>query len=111
MASSRQPDALVGRWIHSWEEDSGENRTYRREGFDFPLSRRPRQVVDLMADGHFVSRSGGPADATVAREGRWEARNSVLLTLQQDPDAEAILEIMDLQERLLTVRQLRGTIE
>jgi len=33
------------------------------------------------------------------------------MTLHTEPEAEAIVEIMDLGEHLLMVRQLRGTIE
>ena len=106
------PDPLVGRWTHSWEEDFGDVRTYRRAGFTFPLSRRPRHVIDLMADGRVVSRSGGPADAMVAREGRWNARDLVLLTLHwEPPEEETALEIVEQQQDLLKLRQLRGTID
>jgi hypothetical protein len=105
------PDALVGRWVHSWEEDSGDVRTYRRAGFAFPLSRRPRHIIELMADGSFESRSGGPADARVVRDGRWEARDLVLLTLHWEPPEETVLEIAEQPEDLLKLRPLRGIFD
>ena len=105
------PDALVGRWVRSWEEDAGDVQAYRREGFAFPLSRRPRSVIELMADGRVVSRSGGPADALVGKDGRWETTDPALLTVHwNSPDEETSAEIVERQEDLLRLRPLRGTI-
>lgn len=109
---SSDPDALVGRWVHSWEEDAGDLRTYRRGDFPFPLSRRPRSVLELRADGRVVNRSGGPADTLVGRDGRWEAGDPAHLTVRWDsPDDETAVEIVERQDDLLRLRLLRGAID
>jgi len=106
------PQALVGRWVRSWEEDADDVRTYRREDFDFPLSRRPRSVIELRADGRVVGRSGGPADTLVGREGQWAAGDPARLTLRWDTaEEETAVEIVEHQEGLLRLRPLRGSID
>jgi hypothetical protein len=106
------PDPLVGQWVRSWEEDAGDVHAYRREGFDFPLSRRPRSVLELQADGRVVSRSGGPADTLVDREGRWEVGDPALLTLHWDsPGEQTAAQIVELEDDLLRLRPLSGTID
>jgi hypothetical protein len=83
------PQALVGRWVRSWEEDAGDVRAYRRDTFAFPLSRRPRSVLELEPDGRAVSRTGGPADTLVGREGRWDVDDAGRLTVQWDAPEDA----------------------
>ena len=106
------PGALVGRWVHSRDEDAGDVRTYRRDPSGLPLARRPRSVLELRADGRVLSRSGGPADTLVGRDGRWEASDLAHLILRWDaPDGETEVEIVERQENLLRLRPLRGAID
>jgi hypothetical protein len=109
---SSHPDALVGQWVRSWEEDAGDVQVYRREGFHFPLSRRPRSVLELEADGRAVGRSAGPVDALVGREGRWAAGDPARLTLQWDElDDQAVADIVELDDDVLRLRPLSGTFD
>lgn len=39
------------RWLHSYEEDTAGGQVYRPESWDFPLSRRPREAIELHSDG------------------------------------------------------------
>ena len=66
-----QPDELVGRWGHSFEEDHDDVVVYRPEGFDFPRA-RGRDGIELRPDGSFVDWAIGRGDASEARPGAWE---------------------------------------
>jgi hypothetical protein len=64
------PEALLKRWIHSFEEDSGEVIVYRPESFDFPPA-RGRDGIELTEDGRAIQINPGPTDAPTETEGRW----------------------------------------
>jgi hypothetical protein len=111
---TREPPPLVGRWIHSREEDAGSLRTYRPSGWQLPLTRLPRHALALEADGRVVSRSAGPADARTAREGRWviEPGTSVVLRFDwRDGAPPARIEVITCVKELLQVSVVSGSIE
>jgi hypothetical protein len=64
------PD-VTGTWIHVFEEDTPEGAVYRREDADIPLSRRPRERLELKADGSAELLMPGPNDAYVPQPARW----------------------------------------
>jgi hypothetical protein len=106
------PECLRRHWIHSWEEDSDDIRTYRPVGSDLPLSRRPRHILAFEADHRFVSHVGGAADARITIEGRWDMTEPSRLTIQWEPSQEqTILDILECSDDLLRVRVLSGSIE
>jgi hypothetical protein len=118
------PEALAGRWVRSFEEDAGDVQAYRREGFDFPLSRRPRSVLELRPDGSVAGRAGGPADTLVGREGRWTIDDAGRLSVQWNAPgldaadgmageaaADAAAEIVEHSADLLRLRPLRGRLD
>ena len=45
------PRLFEERWLHSYEEDTASGQVYRLESWDFPLSRRPREAIELHPDG------------------------------------------------------------
>ena len=45
------PKLFEERWLHAYEEDAASGQVYRPESWDFPLSRRPREVIELHSDG------------------------------------------------------------
>ena len=64
-------DELLGRWVHSYEEDHDGVSVFRRQDFPFPPA-RGRRGVEFGADGAFVEWAIGRGDASEARPGRWE---------------------------------------
>lgn len=72
------PSELVGVWFHSHEEDHGDLTVYRDSSYEFPRSRAPRESLTLVEDGAATFGRPGPADATVAAQGRWEVAGDVL---------------------------------
>ncbi|HEY8156791.1 MAG TPA: hypothetical protein VII72_21860 [Myxococcota bacterium] len=72
---------LVGKWTHSHEEDSPDERVYRRSSYAFPRS-RGRESFELQKDGKLVERAIGPTDRMVSSEGSWELRDDGCLVLR-----------------------------
>lgn len=108
------PPCLLGRWVHSREEDTERTRTYRPSGWPLPLSRLPRQVLEFEPDRRVVSRVGGPADSRIAREGRWDVEpgEPILLRLDwRDTPQPALIEVITCSKELLQVRVVGGSIE
>ena len=64
-------DELLGRWLHSREEDEGDVRVYRPAGYDLPPA-RGRRGLEFRPDGELLVIGPGPADKPEAAAGRWE---------------------------------------
>jgi hypothetical protein len=60
------------RWVHVFEEDTPEGAVYRPDSADLPLSRRPREQIELRADGSASVTTPGPDDRPVPTHARWE---------------------------------------
>jgi hypothetical protein len=63
--------AVIGRWLHAFEEDEPGRVVFRLDTWIFPSSRRPRFGFDLEPGGRAVEREPGPADQRTARTGSW----------------------------------------
>lgn len=107
------PSCLLGRWVHSREEDSEHTRTYRQSGWPLPLSRLPRHVLEFEPERRVVSRVGGPADSRIAREGRWDVEPGEPIRLRFDwrDTPPALIEVIICSKELLQVRVVGGSIE
>jgi len=65
-------DALFAtRWVHVFEEDSADGAVYRPEDDEVPLSRRPRERLEIHADGSAVILAPGPDDRFVEQPASW----------------------------------------
>ena len=63
-------ERLAGRWVHSHEEDSGDELVFRPAGYAFPPS-RGREAIELHPDGSYAGSVPGPVDKPEATEGEW----------------------------------------
>ncbi|HYP27295.1 MAG TPA: hypothetical protein VE262_11305 [Blastocatellia bacterium] len=72
MTETVERDALLRRWVHSWEEDTGGGQVFRPEGYEFQLSRRPRESFELKPDGTLILGWPSPSDRLDESRGRWE---------------------------------------
>jgi hypothetical protein len=61
---------VVGRWIHSYEDDTSETRAYRGPEYKFPPA-RGRQGFELRPDGDAVLSGIAPADGSQQVTARW----------------------------------------
>jgi hypothetical protein len=59
------------RWVHVFEEDTPEGAVYRPEDDNIPLSRRPRERLELSADGTAKVLTPGPDDRLVEKPATW----------------------------------------
>lgn len=72
MASRRAvPNALLGHWVHSHEEDTATAMVFRPASFRFPPS-RGRTGFELRGDHSLVEIALGAADVPTEATGRWE---------------------------------------
>ena len=70
MSAPIQEDQLLGRWVHSHEEDRGGSLVYRRAGYAFPPS-RGRRAFTLEQQGALKTDAPGPDDRGQQVSGRW----------------------------------------
>jgi hypothetical protein len=75
-------NALVGRWMHSHEEDTDAHTVFRPATFAFPPS-RGRKGFELRSDGSMTSFGVGPTDRRESSEGKWKLSGEEL-TLEGD---------------------------
>jgi hypothetical protein len=59
------------RWVHVFEEDTPAGDVYRPDGADIPLSRRPRECLELDPDGTARVYLAGPGDRPEPVETKW----------------------------------------
>ncbi len=95
--------ALARRWVHSHEEDRGDEIVFRTDRFDFPPS-RGRAALDLRADGTYAGTLPGPTDAPASGEGRWQlADNRLVIEGEGAPVAGGTVVSVD-DDRLVLKR-------
>jgi hypothetical protein len=58
-------------WVHSHEEDQGDDMVFRPASFKLPPS-RGRRSIELHSDGTLGHARPGPADRPERGQGRWE---------------------------------------
>jgi hypothetical protein len=63
-------EVLLGRWVHSHEEDQGDEAVYRPASWAFPPS-RGRGGFELRQDGTLRRWGPGPVDRPQESTGRW----------------------------------------
>jgi hypothetical protein len=57
--------------VHVFEQDTADGAVFRPVDGDIPLSRRPRERVELRPDGSAVLLMAGGDDRYVPQPGRW----------------------------------------
>ena len=77
-------------WIHSHEEDHGNELVFRRAGYSFPPS-RGRRAFELQPDGVLAGSRPGPTDRRHAQGGHWTLNEDRLTLDAGDPGAEVLV--------------------
>jgi hypothetical protein len=70
---------LFGTWVHVFEQDSKEGAVFRPEDADIPLSRRPRERVELHEDGSAVLLMAGADDRYGSQPARWSREDGEIV--------------------------------
>jgi hypothetical protein len=66
-------------WVHAFEEDTAEGAVYRPRGSKLPLSRRPRERLELDADGTARIFVHGPDDRYVEQPASWREEDGTVV--------------------------------
>jgi len=70
-------DELVGKWIHSHEEDTADLVVYRNADYPFPPS-RGRRAITLEKEGVAIAEYPGPDDRQARSTGTWTLHGDIL---------------------------------
>jgi hypothetical protein len=103
MAGKRSaPDELFATlWVHIAEEDTAEGAVYRPDDDRVPLSRKPRDWLELRPDGSATLFVPGPDDRPVERRTTWQEGGASGRTR----GGKADLEIVDRSPSRIVVRK------
>jgi hypothetical protein len=87
-ADSALPTVVFGvTWVHVFEEDTAEVDVYRPESDDIPLSRRPRERLELFHDGSATLWMPGAGDRPEASPASWKQEGGAILLRSGKPGA------------------------
>ena len=89
-------------WVHAFEEDTAEGAVYRPRGSKLPLSRRPRERLELSPDGTARIFVQGPDDRYVEEAARWHDEDGSIVVRARAGGAE--LRIVERSPDRLVVR-------
>lgn len=89
-------------WVHAFEEDTAEGAVYRPRGSKLPLSRRPRERLELDADGTARIFVQGPDDRYVEQPARWHDEDGVVVVRARE--GGTVLRIVDRSPDRLVVQ-------
>jgi hypothetical protein len=94
-------DALFAtRWVHVFEHDTPEGAVYLPEDADIPLSRRPRERLELRPDGTATLFGPGPDDRPRPEPATWRAEDDRLVVRS----ASSVLRIVDRSSSRLVIQ-------
>jgi hypothetical protein len=87
-------------WVHVFEKDTPEGAVYLPEDADIPLSRRPRERIELGADGKATLFVPGPDDRFIPQPARWSEEGDEI-TVRDVSDAVKLRIVERSADRLV----------
>lgn len=105
MGNTPRKDArlFATRWVHVFEEDTAEGAVYRPDDVHIPLSRRPRERLELRPDGSAAIFVGGPDDRPVEQPATWDEQGDALVV--RSPHGPTELRIVERSPTRLVVQR------
>jgi hypothetical protein len=97
-------DLFATRWVHLFEEDTADGEVYAPEDGQIPLSRRPRERLELKPDGSATVFGPGADDRPAPRSARWTAHGADLVVRPDGGDA-GLRVVKRSPTRLVVVRE------
>ena len=91
-------------WIHSHEEDQGDDMVFRPASFKLPPS-RGRRSIELRTDGTLGHAQPGPADRPERGQGRWEIDGDQLRLFRDSATPSEVLRIAHAAPDRLVLRR------
>jgi hypothetical protein len=111
LTCQRQPDpdaALFDKtWLHAYEEDQEDVKTYRPNTYNFPPS-RGRTGFALEKNGTFRLYAIAPTDGLEEHIGHWEMLNDkeLRITFKDQESEDFNLELIAVTEEMIKARRL-----
>lgn len=87
-------------WVHVFEEDTAERAVYRPEEADIPLSRRPRERIQLQPDGSARVSVPGPDDRNVEQPATWKEEEGAIV-IRKSSGAPSLRVVSQTASRLV----------
>jgi hypothetical protein len=103
MPGAPQREWLHQEWVHSHEEDQGDDMVFRPASFKLPPS-RGRRSIELHSDGTLGHARPGPADRPERGQGRWEIDGDQLRLFRGSATPEVFLITSASPDRLVLRR-------
>jgi hypothetical protein len=101
----KKSDTLFStRWVHVFEEDTPEGAVYRPDSADLPLSRRPREQLELKADGSASVTMAGPDDRPAPIHAHWQEEGGEVSIRTTGPAARELRIVSHSADRLIVRR-------
>ncbi|MDQ6939655.1 MAG: hypothetical protein M3119_05800 [Verrucomicrobiota bacterium] len=103
--SAKSDPLFATTWVHVFEEDTERGAVYRPEEDDIPLSRRPRERIQLRANGSATVQLSGADDRYVEQPAKWSKQGDsiVIQTGKQK------LRVVEQSPSRLVVQSQRGS--
>jgi hypothetical protein len=102
--------AIIGKtWMHSHEEDDGDDRIYRSGDYQFPPS-RGREGFRMEQDSTFLFYGIAPTDGILVHIGYWSIDDSVIVVdfpHDRAPFRAMALLVEKLESEKITVTEMR----
>jgi hypothetical protein len=94
-------------WVHAFEEDTAEGAVYRPRGSKLPLSRRPRQRLELDPDGTARIFVHGPDDRYIEQLASWRDEDGTVVIRARE-GGPTLRIVGQSSERLVVQTQPKG---
>ena len=91
-----------GVWVHVFEEDTAAGAVFKPEDADIPLSRRPRERIELRSGGAATIWKGGADDRPAPISARWTQEDDGLVV--RDNDGAVRLRVLEQTPDRLVVK-------
>jgi hypothetical protein len=90
-------------WVHVFEQDTPAGAVYKPEDSDIPLSRRPRERIELDPGGRATLLMPGPDDRFVRQPARWTEEGGEIVV--RDSSDTVRLRIVERSPDRMVVRR------
>lgn len=94
-------------WVHAFEEDTAEGAVYRPRGSALPLSRRPRERLELEPDGTGRIFVQGPDDRYIEQPASWHEKDGTVVVRSRAGGDELSI-VAQSPDRLVVRMQPKG---
>jgi len=97
--------ALEKQWLHSREEDTGAQIVFRPPDYDFPLTRRPREILELRPDGTLIKGIPSASDSVEEKGGKWKIEGSNRLVFYPEGESKETWKIVSVDRDRLVLEK------